>query len=1257
MKKIVSIITVLTMLCTMLAIPAFAASSVAKTYLDNTTGATINNGTATAEVSGIGGKIADDIVTYTSRIRPQSEIDSGNTGNHKFQYLASTGTADAGYGDLMVFDFEFFINANIRNVLLTGDGGVNISTVYNLQGNEKVLDGWNRLVYVYDHSTAGVEKGEQAGAWAMYLNGECLNVLGENRVEMTQTRPNTTNTYVGKGKMSQMRVMFNAADASKETSMYFDNPKIYAVTTDDKADFMAQFVQDKPVVAASDKYTAAEGIITTVAGAVAGDIEVADGTNVRIYADSQYGKQLSPTDTLKSSNVVVLEKDGIYNYYKIEGADGTKILYEAYQSSDVATFHRGVKGDSTGIGGKTAADNAILLNTNVVEHPTSQTNYNGFFSYAPGKIADGVWSNIDTSGYLVIEGEVFPDSIQYVTFSTNGGSKFADIVCPSKEWTKFYVVYDFTNKKIKVVCDGAVTIDWADTVYGQANRNDIRFHIVGGANEALAQVYLDDYKVYTTKIEPEYAVPVALDSTKYTITDGYLVADEADTVADITAEGATVRAYSDNAYTDVLANDAVLLKNNVVVVEADNGCFSYYPVQSALSRLPVVVITDNSDSDTLTKPTGGRCSLAVADGFGGKAASDKVGKVTETQQENDFFFQVNVPTTTSVITASILVYPHEAVTGYAFATNGHAGIGSAIPADKLVADKWNRITVKYDPATKYAKTYLNDELFNEGETSTLGSVLRILFKTKSVGDRDADERIETYYDDFMIFAGPMAMPVADFGDYTLNAWGINGYGEDTVSQALAQITAPEGFDDYTVKIFDETGAEADASDKIEKGYTVYVCDGDIRLGTYMFDISDFEVAGDAVLITDAYDSANGKFGAGNLNLFWDVNVYDGSKDIYGIIAQYDANKNLIDVSMEKNTITGKGTVTATLENCDGTGSVKCMLWDAATLAPLAGSKVYSAYSADKIEAAIPLYEGFTTKSAVFNYDDGIASDAQLVELLDKYEAKATFNLVSGRLYNNMKSAAVKAGYSDSEEDVYAFAKAMYAGKYGNHEISTHTVAHKPAHLDPGEESADSKGNKLVGASTEDEIADIQNCPIQVREWFGLEDDEVIGLAWPNGNGHSRSDYYTDLEPAMVEVGLKYARHDANGTFELPEDWFSWHATAHHPNAAPYVDSFIALPNSGDMKCLFIWGHTYEFNDNINDDNLNWNYIERIVKALHDQGNIWFATNGDVYRYVEATKLVEVTDTTVTNNSDMTVYYNINGKNVELAAGDVYTIGQ
>ena len=67
------------------------------------------------------------------------------------------------------------------------------------------------------------------------------------------------------------------------------------------------------------------------------------------------------------------------------------------------------------------------------------------------------------------------------------------------------------------------------------------------------------------------------------------------------------------------------------------------------------------------------------------------------------------------------------------------------------------------------------------------------------------------------------------------------------------------------------------------------------------------------------------------------------------------------------------------------------------------------------------------------------------------------------------------------EDVYAYAKKMYTGMYGNHEISTHTVSHKPAHLGPGETGTDSKGTPLVGASTEDEIADIANALLSSKK--------------------------------------------------------------------------------------------------------------------------------------------------------------------------------
>lgn len=65
-------------------------------------------------------------------------------------------------------------------------------------------------------------------------------------------------------------------------------------------------------------------------------------------------------------------------------------------------------------------------------------------------------------------------------------------------------------------------------------------------------------------------------------------------------------------------------------------------------------------------------------------------------------------------------------------------------------------------------------------------------------------------------------------------------------------------------------------------------------------------------------------------------------------------------------------------------------------------------------------------------------------------------------------------------------------------------------------------------------------------------------------------------------------------------------------------------------------------------------IENVMKKLQNE-DIWFATNGDVYNYVEASKLVEKTDTTIKNNSTVPLYFSINGENVTIAAGATYDI--
>ena len=48
------------------------------------------------------------------------------------------------------------------------------------------------------------------------------------------------------------------------------------------------------------------------------------------------------------------------------------------------------------------------------------------------------------------------------------------------------------------------------------------------------------------------------------------------------------------------------------------------------------------------------------------------------------------------------------------------------------------------------------------------------------------------------------------------------------------------------------------------------------------------------------------------------------------------------------------------------------------------------------------------------------------------------------------------------------------------------------------------------------------------------------------------------------------------------------------------------------KVFFLWGHSYEFNDND-----NWNVIEEFAEAIGNRDDIWYATNIEICRYVKA----------------------------------------
>ena len=238
MKRILSILLTAAMLCTMVCVPAMATveATVVKNFFSTDTGATnLNNNTiTTSQVTQIMGRGSDDKSTYVTRVRVEA-----NNGNHKVQHIISPGTGDELYGDLLVFGLSFCVQKNIGNIFLSGNGGVGISKTLKINSSNNFTEGWNKVVYVYDHSTASstMGSGNYAGSWSMYVNGKCINKLGENRVEVAAATPFD---YIAKGKLQQMRIIL-ACDDATDIGVYLDDAYAYSVSTSDKSGFMAQF--------------------------------------------------------------------------------------------------------------------------------------------------------------------------------------------------------------------------------------------------------------------------------------------------------------------------------------------------------------------------------------------------------------------------------------------------------------------------------------------------------------------------------------------------------------------------------------------------------------------------------------------------------------------------------------------------------------------------------------------------------------------------------------------------------------------------------------------------------------------------------------------------------------------------------------------------------------------------------------------------------------------------------------------------------
>lgn len=223
------------------------------------------------------------------------------------------------------------------------------------------------------------------------------------------------------------------------------------------------------------------------------------------------------------------------------------------------------------------------------------------------------------------------------------------------------------------------------------------------------------------------------------------------------------------------------------------------------------------------------------------------------------------------------------------------------------------------------------------------------------------------------------------------------------------------------------------------------------------------------------------------------------------------------------------------------------------------------------------------KAITFSYDDGVTQDIRLIELLNKYGLKCTFNLNSELLGKKgilRRENQRIAHYKFHPDDV----KSVYEG----HEIAVHTLTHP----------------NLTQLDDAEIIRQVEQDRLNLSELVGYE---VIGMAYPCGGVNN------DERVAKIireNTGVKYSRTiTCNNSFKSQDNLYRFNPSVYHldfDNLMNLGQQFIEL-DTNEPQIFYIWGHSYEM-DYYPD---YWIQLEEFFKLISNRSDIFYGTNREV----------------------------------------------